>query len=222
VETFALSGEANWSADFVDEAETRLAVSGREGVRAETPWKLGGAHNLENALAAIAAARNAGVTLEVAMDALSRFDGVKRRMELTATVAEVAVYDDFAHHPTAIRRSLQGLRKRFPGRRLVVALDPRSNTMKLGVHNATLAASLEGADLVRVYRPPELGPAFDEGLRALGERVSLYPTYDDLAAALAAEVRAGDRVVFMSNGGFGIARVKLPAGRRSRRDDERS
>jgi UDP-N-acetylmuramate: L-alanyl-gamma-D-glutamyl-meso-diaminopimelate ligase len=216
VETFALSGEADWSAGFVDEAETRVAVTNRAGERAEGPWKLGGRHNLENALAAIVAAGNAGVSLEIAMDALSRFDGVRRRMELTATVGEVTVYDDFAHHPTAIRRSLEGLRRRFPDSRLVVAFDPRSNTMKLGVHNETLAASLAEADLVRIYRPPELGPGFEEGLRPLGNRVRLYPEYDELVAGLSAELRAGDRIVFMSNGGFGNAREKLTAELRGR------
>ena len=216
VETFALSGEADWRGVFVDAAETRVAVTDREGVRAETTWKLGGRHNLENALAAIAAARNAGIPLDVAMDALSCFDGVKRRMELTATVGDVTVYDDFAHHPTAIRRSLQGLRKRFPDSRLVVAFDPRSNTMKLGVHNETLAASLDEADLVCVYRPRELGQAFEDGLRALGNRLRLYSAYDDLVAALAVDARAGDRVVFMSNGGFGNARERLTAALRER------
>lgn len=216
VETFALSGEADWNAAFVDDAETRVAVTDPEGARLETSWKLGGRHNLENALAAIAGARNAGVSLKVAMDALSRFDGVKRRMELTARIGEVTVYDDFAHHPTAIRRSLEGLRKRFPESRLVVAFDPRSNTMKLGVHNETLAASFDEADLVCIYRPPELVSAFEDSLRSLGDRVRLYSAYDDLVAALTAEARAGDRVVFMSNGGFGNAREKLTAALRER------
>lgn len=216
VETFALSGEADWNAMFTDDAETKLAVTDCDGLHAETAWKLGGRHNLENVLAAVAAARSAGVSLPVALDALSRFDGVKRRMELTATVGEVAVYDDFAHHPTAIRRSLEGLRRRFPDSRLVVAFDPRSNTMKLGVHNETLAASFDQADLVYIYRPTELGPAFEEGLRSLGERVRLYSAYDDLVAALACDARAGDRVVFMSNGAFGNAREKLTAELRQR------
>ncbi len=100
----------------------------------EVAWKLGGAYNLENAVAAVAAAKSAGVPLQQAVDALSRFDGVKRRMERTATVSDVAIYDDFAHHPTAIRRTIAGLKKRFPGQRIVIALEPRSNTMKMGVH----------------------------------------------------------------------------------------
>jgi UDP-N-acetylmuramate: L-alanyl-gamma-D-glutamyl-meso-diaminopimelate ligase len=91
--------------------------------------------------------------------------------------------------------------------------------MKLGVHNETLAASLAEADLVRVYRPPELGPGFEEGLRPLGDRVRLYPEYDELVAGLSAELRAGDRIVFMSNGGFGNAREKLTAELRGRNRD---
>ena len=216
VETFGVVHEGDWGAAFADDAETRIAVTDPDGERAGCGWKLGGRHNLENALAAIAAARNAGVSLADAVNALSRFDGVKRRMELTATVGDVCVYDDFAHHPTAIRLSLEGLRKRFPESRLVVAFDPRSNTMKLGVHNETLAASLDEADLVCVYRPSELGPTFESGLRALGDRVHLYAAYDDLVTSLVTKVQAGDRVVFMSNGGFGGARDKLTAALRAR------
>src|SRR5690606_8060073 len=122
-----------------------------------------------------------------------------------------AVYDDFAHHPTAIRRSLAALRQRFPGERVVVALEPRSNTMKLGVHNESLAGSLDGADLVFVFRAPELGPDFDAALAPLGDRLRLFRDYDGLVAALADEARPGDHLVFMSNGGFGGARQKLTA-----------
>jgi UDP-N-acetylmuramate: L-alanyl-gamma-D-glutamyl-meso-diaminopimelate ligase len=111
---------------------------------------------------------------------------------------------------------LQGVRKRFPDSRLLVAFDPRSNTMKLGVHNDALAASFEQADLVCIYRPTELGPTFEEGLRSLGDRVHLFSAYDDLVAALARETRPGDRVVFMSNGAFGNAREKLTADLRKR------
>lgn len=209
IETFGIDGEHDWSARFLDSAERRFAASGPLDERAETAWSLGGLHNLENALAAVAAARSAGVSLATAVTALSRFEGVKRRMERTATVSDIAIYDDFAHHPTAIRRSIAGLRQRFPGQRIVVALEPRSNTMKLGVHNGTLAASLDDADVVFVYRPLELGTAFEQALQPLGERGHIYSDYDELVSGLVGKLQAGDQLVFMSNGGFGGVRQKL-------------
>jgi len=143
------------------------------------------------------------------VDALSRFDGVKRRMERTATVSDVAVYDDFAHHPTAIRHTIAGLKKRFPGQRIVVALEPRSNTMKMGVHKDTLADSLDGADLMFVYLPEAMDDQFAAALLSLGKRLTICTNYDELVSGLAGKLLAGDQLVFMSNGGFGAARQKL-------------
>jgi UDP-N-acetylmuramate: L-alanyl-gamma-D-glutamyl-meso-diaminopimelate ligase len=140
---------------------------------------------------------------------LSRFDGVKRRMERTATVSDIAIYDDFAHHPTAIQRAIKGLKKHFPGQRIVVALEPRSNTMKMGVHNATLAGSLQEADLILVYRPDELAADLDASLTDLGKRLRLFSDYDELLTSLESTLLAGDQMVFMSNGSFGGTRQKL-------------
>lgn len=209
VERFGLDTESDWQASFADAGERRIQVAHANGESAETVWKLGGAYNLENALAAIAAATSAGVSLQKAVAAVSRFDGVKRRMERTATVSEVAIYDDFAHHPTAIRRTIAGLKKRFPGQRIVVALEPRSNTMKMGVHNETLPESLRDADLVFVYRPEELAAAFESSLGVLGNQVQFFGSYDQLIASLEDKLLAGDQMVFMSNGSFGAARQKL-------------
>ncbi|HEX2140305.1 MAG TPA: UDP-N-acetylmuramate:L-alanyl-gamma-D-glutamyl-meso-diaminopimelate ligase [Woeseiaceae bacterium] len=214
VETFGVACEADWSGRFLDSAERRLAVSGPGG-DAHATWSLGGLHNLENALAAAAAAQSAGVPLPRAVDALSRFEGVQRRMQRTATVSDIAIYDDFAHHPTAIRRSLAGLKRRFPNQRIVVALEPRSNTMKLGVHNGTLAPALADADLVFIYRPPEMDSDFEQAIAPLGERLQLHGDYDGLVTAVAAAARAGDQLVFMSNGGFGGVRQKLTAALRA-------
>ncbi|HZD51757.1 MAG TPA: UDP-N-acetylmuramate:L-alanyl-gamma-D-glutamyl-meso-diaminopimelate ligase, partial [Woeseiaceae bacterium] len=215
-ETFGLNGEADWRGHFLDAQERRIVIEGPDGARAETAWSLAGAHNLENAVAAVAASASAGVALPIAVDALAHFNGVQRRMQRTATVSDIAVYDDFAHHPTAIRRSLAGLKQRYPNERLIVALEPRSNTMKLGVHNDTLAASLADADLVFIYRPPELGREFEAALLPLGKRVRLCGDYDALVEILAAAARPGDKLVFMSNGGFGGARQKLTAALRTR------
>lgn len=202
-------GDADWKAAFLDAAERRISVSRRGGGSAEGNWLLGGSHNLENALAAIAAAESAGVSLQQAVEALSRFKGVKRRLEKTATVADITIYDDFAHHPTAIRRTIAGLRNRFPKQRIVVALEPRSNTMKLGVHNDTLASSLEDANLVCIYRPADVATEFEDSLSPLGDRLHMHTDYDELVADLAAAAQSGDQVVFMSNGGFGSARQNL-------------
>ena len=137
VETFG-SGGADWTGEFTDSGERAIRISCKNGETAKCNWQLGGSYNLENAVAAVAAARSAGVPLESAVDAMSRFEGVKRRMERTATVSDVGIYDDFAHHPTAIRRSIAALKKRYPTKRIIVALEPRSNTTKLGLHNSVL------------------------------------------------------------------------------------
>lgn len=211
VETFGTGDSADWRGRFLDAAERRIGVTDPDGNSGEVRWKLGGRHNLENALAAIAAARSAGVTLDQALAALSRFEGVKRRMERTATVADIAIYDDFAHHPTAIRRSIAAMKRRYPGQRIVIAIEPRSNTMKLGVHNDELAASLDAADLVWMFRPDGMDASFETALAPLGKRLRMFGDYDQLVSDMSAKVLSGDQVIFMSNGGFGSARQTLTA-----------
>jgi UDP-N-acetylmuramate: L-alanyl-gamma-D-glutamyl-meso-diaminopimelate ligase len=211
IEKFGLDTSADWNASFADASERRIVVSRNSDSQFESRWRLGGSHNLENALAAIAAAQSAGVTVEQAVDAMSRFEGVKRRMERTATVGDIAIYDDFAHHPTAIRRTIAAVKKRYPANRLVVAIEPRSNTMKLGVHNEELAESLEQADLVWMYRPEEMGADFDTAMQALGDKLRSFGDYDTLVTDMSGRVLSGDQIVFMSNGGFGGARQTLTA-----------
>jgi UDP-N-acetylmuramate: L-alanyl-gamma-D-glutamyl-meso-diaminopimelate ligase len=162
-------------------------------------------------LAAVAAAKSAGVTLEQSLAALSRFEGVKRRMERTATVGNIAIYDDFAHHPTAIRRTIAAMKRRYPGQRIIIAIEPRSNTMKLGVHNETLAASLDEADIIWMYRPTDMDADFEACLAPLGERLHLFDDYDKLVSDMSRKVLSGDQLIFMSNGGFGAARQTLTA-----------
>jgi UDP-N-acetylmuramate: L-alanyl-gamma-D-glutamyl-meso-diaminopimelate ligase len=210
-ESFALEEGADWHAEFVDASERHVRITDPGGRASESRWQLGGAHNLENALAAVAAARRAGVEPAQAVDALSRFEGVKRRMERTATVGDIAIYDDFAHHPTAIRRTITAMKRRYPGNRLVVAIEPRSNTMKLGVHNRELAAALEDADLVWVFRPAEMDADFDAALESLGKKLRAFRDYDELVSDMSRRVLSGDQVVFMSNGGFGGARQTFTA-----------
>ena len=209
VERFSTTQDAEWSAQFSDKGERRLSIARDSGQTAETTWKLGGEHNLQNALAAVAAAQSAGVDFARAVDALARFEGVKRRMERTATVSDIAIYDDFAHHPTAIKSTIAGVKKRYPGHRVIVALEPRSNTMKMGIHDDTLADSLAAADLVLVYRPSDSNEQFDSIFTSLGSRVTVFGDYDSLVANLCSTLKAGDQMIFMSNGGFGASRQKL-------------
>ncbi len=169
--------------------------------RGTVRWQLIGAHNMENALAAIAAARHAGVTVEHAIEALASFKGIARRMQLRGEVRGVRVYDDFAHHPTAIATTVDGLRRRVGSARIIAVLEPRSNTMKMGVHQNTLGPSLLGADEVWLFTPPDLG--WDAGpiVASLGKRGHASRDIGALA----------DHVLIMSNGGFGGLHGKLLA-----------
>jgi UDP-N-acetylmuramate: L-alanyl-gamma-D-glutamyl-meso-diaminopimelate ligase len=174
-------------------------------------WGLIGAHNMENALAAIAAARHAGVAVEHALEALRSFAGVARRMQLRGTVKGVSVYDDFAHHPTAIATTLDGLRRRVGSARIIAVLEPRSNTMRMGVHRGELAGSLAAADEVWLYTPADLGWDAGAVLAALGGRGHGRADVSVLARDLAQTLRPGDHALIMSNGGFGGLHEKLLA-----------
>jgi UDP-N-acetylmuramate: L-alanyl-gamma-D-glutamyl-meso-diaminopimelate ligase len=213
-ETFGVApaGGADWTADVsVNTAHRRFAVrhAGREvGV---VDWALLGAHNVMNAIAAIAAAHHVGVAAERSVLALNAFRGVKRRMEVRGCVAGITVYDDFAHHPTAIETTLEGLRAQVGPARIVAVLEARSNTMRLGVHREHLAASLARADRVWLFDPPNLGWDLRGAVAALGDRAAFAPDVETLAAGLAEEARAGDHVLIMSNGGFGGLHEKLLA-----------
>jgi len=211
VQTFGTDDDTDWVARFGDKVERHIGMRSPSGAAAETHWSMGGIYNLENALAAVAAAVSVGVDFGRAVDALSRFQGVKRRMERTATVANIAIYDDFAHHPTAIEKAIFSVRHRYPGHRVLVAMEPRSNTMKLGVHNEALANSLKEADLIWVYRPEDVGKGFDSSLELLGDKLSVHRDYDALVNDMSKKVLSGDQVIFMSNGGFGSARQTLTA-----------
>jgi UDP-N-acetylmuramate: L-alanyl-gamma-D-glutamyl-meso-diaminopimelate ligase len=211
IETFSTADDTDWTARFGDKVERHIGMRGPRSQAAQARWRIGGIYNLENALAAVAAAASAGVSLERAVDSMSRFDGVKRRMERTATVADIAIYDDFAHHPTAVAKSIRSMRKRYPGHRVVVAMEPRSNTMKLGVHNDLLAESLQDADLVWMFRPADMPENFDSSLEDLGGKLRIFDDYDQLVNDMSRRVLGGDQIIFMSNGGFGSARQTLTA-----------
>ena len=205
--------DALWTARAVNGADdfSRFEVLEGGKPRGTVNWSLIGAHNMENALAAIAAARHAGVPVEHAIDALQSFAGIARRMQVRGEVKGVRVYDDFAHHPTAIATTIDGLRRRVGKSRIVAVLEPRSNTMKMGVHRNTLAPSLSGADEVWLFSPPDLG--WDTGpiMAALGSRGHSSTSIESLADSLAKATRSGDHVLIMSNGGFGGLHGKLLA-----------
>ena len=171
-------------------------------------WDLLGEHNQQNALAAIAAARHVGVPVAESIAALKEFRNVKRRMEIKGTVAGVTVYDDFAHHPTAIATTLAGLRRKVGTARILAVLEPRSNTMKLGTMKSQLAASLEAADLVFCY---EQGLGWDtaEALAPLGNKSRSFNNLETMIETIIASAQAGDHILVMSNGGFGGIHNKL-------------
>ncbi|HEX5394173.1 MAG TPA: UDP-N-acetylmuramate:L-alanyl-gamma-D-glutamyl-meso-diaminopimelate ligase [Rhodocyclaceae bacterium] len=175
----------------------------------QTSLSLAGAHNQTNAVAALLAARHAGVPLEVGLKAIERFKGIKRRLEVRGTVRGVTVYDDFAHHPTAIDATLAGLRRKVgQGARILAVLEPRSNTMKLGTMKAQLPGSLAAADRVFCYAN-NLGWDAAEALAPLGARATVQDDLAALVAAIVAEAKDGDQVLVMSNGGFGGIHGKL-------------
>jgi UDP-N-acetylmuramate: L-alanyl-gamma-D-glutamyl-meso-diaminopimelate ligase len=171
-------------------------------------WDLTGDHNRANALAAIAAARHVGVAPDAAIEALNCFGGVKRRMEVRGVARGVTVYDDFAHHPTAIRTTLAGLRRAVGAARILAVLEPRSNTMKLGVMKAALPDSLAGAEHVFCYTE-HLDWDATAALAPLGGRAECHADLETLAQAVARAARSGDHVLVMSNGGFGGIHQKL-------------
>ncbi len=210
-ESFAIGGAAEWSAHIRPGTSGRFTVSLKDRPVGEVAWDLLGEHNVMNALAAVAAARQAGVPPEQALQALREFRGVKRRMEIRGVVGKVTVYDDFAHHPTAIDTTLRGLRKRVGSERIIAVLEPRSNTMKMGVHRDTIAPSLAAADLAWFFRPSDLGWDLGGAVASMGERARFAADVDALAIGVAADAHPGDHIVIMSNGGFGGLHEKLLA-----------
>ncbi len=180
---------------------------------AHVAWELGGVHNQLNALAAIASAEHVGVVPELAGQALSKFANVKRRMEVRGRIRRpdggITVYDDFAHHPTAIRTTVDGLRRKLaPGERILAVFEPRSNTMKLGTMKAQLPWSLEGADLAFCHSGG-LGWDAHAALVGMGNKAQVADNIDALIAQILAKARSGDHILCMSNGGFGGIHLKL-------------
>jgi len=205
VETFGR--EDGWTAGAADgDGSFAVQLKGREAGRVH--WSLLGEHNRMNALAALAAARHVGVPVKLGIEALQTFKNVKRRMEVRGVVNGITVYDDFAHHPTAIETTIAGLRSKVGDARILAVLEPRSATMKLGVMKDTLAGSLVNAQLVFCYTGG-IGWDAATALKPLGSKVLCSENLDGLLAAVVAAAEPGDHVLVMSNGGFGGIHGKL-------------
>jgi UDP-N-acetylmuramate: L-alanyl-gamma-D-glutamyl-meso-diaminopimelate ligase len=202
VEYFDPEIEAGWHAEQVapDAHAFDVVCEGERVGRVD--WPLIGRHNLANALAALAAARHAGVPPAISIPALAGFKNVKRRMELRGEVGGIRLYDDFAHHPTAIATTLQGLRRQVGEAPIIALLEPRSNTMKLGVHAQQLAQSLEAADRILVFQPPGLSWDMKAALAPLGARAELFLDTGEMVQRVMELAAPGDHLLVMSNGGF--------------------
>jgi UDP-N-acetylmuramate: L-alanyl-gamma-D-glutamyl-meso-diaminopimelate ligase len=188
-----------WGARLHDRGFTLL--EGDE-VRGELSWNIPGVHNVDNAIAALLAARHAGVPLAAGLAALAEFRGVRRRLELRGEVHGVRVYDDFAHHPTAIATTIDALRRRVGRNRIIAVLEMRSNTMKMGVHRESLAPALVEADEIILLRSPGLKWSIDEVAAAVGPRCQVLDSVADIVSRIATQAAPGDHVLIMSNGGF--------------------
>ena len=195
-----------WQARTLDNDSTDISFRGES--QGTLNWRLMGEHNRMNALAALAAADHVGVTIETGITALTKFKNVKRRMELCGVANEVTVYDDFAHHPTAIRTTLEGLRNKVNDARIIAVLEPRSNTMKMGTWQDRLAESLKVADLVFCYTS-SLGWDAQEALKPMGSRAVSSDNLEKLIEAITVATHPGDYVLIMSNGGFGGIQKKI-------------
>ncbi|WP_374583837.1 UDP-N-acetylmuramate:L-alanyl-gamma-D-glutamyl-meso-diaminopimelate ligase [Pseudoduganella sp.] len=211
-ETFGSAEGADWA--MAEHADGSFDVIFKGEKAATVSWQLTGKHNRSNALAAIAAARHVGVPIEIAAKALESFQSVKRRMEVRGTVNGVTVYDDFAHHPTAIETTVGGLRQKLRATgssgRILAVLEPRSNTMKLGTMKDALPGSLKDADLVFGFGSEKaLGWKLGDALKTMGAIASAYEDLDMMVQAIVAAAKPGDHIIVMSNGGFGGVHQKL-------------
>lgn len=194
------SVDAAWCVGNVAAGEGEFDVYYQGALAGRVNWSLSGQHNVSNALGAISAAHHVGVEPSLAIEALASFQNVKRRMEVLAEINHITLYDDFAHHPTAIASTLAGLRGKVAEQRIIAVLELRSNTMKMGVHKEALLPSLVSADCSFIYLPDEIDWRMDlESYPA----IRLFKTMETLIEAIVLQATRGDHIVFMSNGGFG-------------------
>ncbi len=211
-QSFGENDNARWQIRALSPDYSQFEVWMDQNLQGTVHWSCFGRHNALNAAAAMAAARHTGVSIEAACQALAVFKNAKRRLDALGTVGGVTVYDDFAHHPTAIAVTIDALRQRV-GReaRLIAVFEPRSNTMRMGVHREELAPAFAEADLTLFYRPPELGWDLSQATETLGERRQVFTDLDGIIDSILSLQRPGDHILIMSNGGFGGIHGKLLA-----------
>jgi UDP-N-acetylmuramate: L-alanyl-gamma-D-glutamyl-meso-diaminopimelate ligase len=202
VEKTSINANSQWNATLLKADGSRFSVLFENNEQGIVDWTLTGEHNVYNALSAITAANHVGILPKDAIAALGQFINVKRRMEVIAKINGVTLYDDFAHHPTAIATTLDGLRKQVGQERIIAIVEPRSNTMRLGVHTETLAKSLDNADLAIIYQPKNLDWNLSK-LKNHANNIEIFQSLDDIIAKLKVEAITGGHFVLMSNGSFG-------------------
>lgn len=202
VQLTAIDAPAPWQAQLLAADGSRFAIHFEGQNQGTVAWALTGRHNVYNALSAIAAARHVGVTPADAIAALAQFQNVKRRMEVIVKTAGVTVYDDFAHHPTAIQTTLDGLRKQVGNEKILAIVEPRSNTMRLGVHTQSLAESLSQADHAIIFQPDGLGWDLSQLLK-YANNIEICNSLDSIISTIQAEAGGVCHVLLMSNGSFG-------------------
>lgn len=207
VEYFDSSSGWSVAVDHDDGSGFRVLLRGE--VQAQVRWRLIGRHNMSNALAAVAAARHAGVTAESSAQALTQFENVKRRLQVCGSVRDITVYDDFAHHPTEIAASLQALRARVRGARIFAVLELRSNSMRMGVHQRALPEALADADQILILQPPKLAWDVATIVAGLDGRGRVLPSVETILDTLQRELQESDQVLIMSNGDFGGIHARL-------------
>ena len=208
-ENFAETKQSDWRIDNVSSDGRNFDVYFNNEKQGQVKGHMLGKHNRMNALAAIIAARHVGVPVAQSIDALAHFKGIKRRMEVRGEVNGVTVYDDFAHHPTAIKETLEGLRAAVGEAKIWAVLEPRSNTMRMGVHKQQLAASLADADQVMLYQPENMDWDMQSVVDEVGNKGQLVNQLDDIVNMLGDQAAEGDHILVMSNGAFGGIHQKI-------------
>jgi len=204
-----LGAGADWSILDPSNDYRHFSILKNNGESAKVSWSIFGEHNACNALAAVVAAHNVGVTVQKACEALSKFKSVKRRLECIYQSNDITVYDDFAHHPTAIKKSLQAIKSIVKSGRLIVIMEPRSNSMRMGVHADRLSSAFIDADQIFLFQPKDLNWSIVDYMKELGGRCRIFEDIDKMIDLVSKETLPHDHIVFMSNGAFGNAHQKL-------------
>ncbi len=219
VVTASVGDGGEWSAHLVEADGSRFDVHHNGVLQGRVVWSMTGHHSVSNGLMALIAARNVGVQPQHAIEALCNFGGVKRRMEKVGEVNGVSVYDDFAHHPTAIATTLAGLRAKVGSEKILAIIEPRSNTMRLGAHREGLALSAKDADQVIWYQPEGIGWSLEDVVHGHETRMAVFNSVAKILASVGQGTPAGTHIVIMSNGGFEGIHQRLLDVLRAKQDD---